>query len=161
MPPPPAPVQFAGKLLERGTRKPLKDVPIAIKVKGKVILELATDAEGYFRAKVPSPVFTVVGISSRHERLEVVIEAVAGEEREELYYLQELGGRFEEVVRGRPETVTCGSFHGKVMLVAGTQGMPSKLSKPPGVGVLRRAGRRAGHLTRFQPGRQSGFTRRT
>lgn len=125
LPPPPPPVQFTGRLLERGTRKPLKAVPIAIKIDDKVVLEASTDEKGYFRVEVPGAIFTVVGVSSQHERLQVLIEAVAGEEREELYYLQELGGRFEEVIRGRRlkrEVTRRVIPRDEVMMVAGTQG---------------------------------------
>jgi TonB family protein len=125
LPPPPPPVKFVGRILERGTRKPLKQVPIAIKVDDKVVLELSTDDKGFFRADVPNAVFVIVGISPQHERLEVLIEAVAGEEREELYYLQELGGRFEEVIRGRRlkrEVTRRVIPREEVMMVAGTQG---------------------------------------
>lgn len=150
LPPPPPPVKFVGRLLERGTRKPLKAVPIAIKVDDIVIIETTTDDSGYFRAEVPGAIFTVIGISAQHERLEVKIEAVAGEEREELYYLQELGGRFEEVIRGRRlkrEVTRRVIPREEIMMVAGTQGDAIKVVENlPGANRSPAAGPGAGQI---------------
>jgi len=123
-PPPPAPVRFTGRLLERGTRKPLANVAVAARTTAGV--EKATSgADGRFALAVPEPSFTLVAVPPGHDRLELRIEAKAGEERDETFYLERSGDGNETVVSASPvrrEITRQVIPASEVAKVAGTQG---------------------------------------
>jgi TonB family protein len=128
-PPPPAaaaaPVVLSGRLLERGTRRPLANVPVAARGPEGVVARATTGADGRFRLQVPLATFTVVAVPSGHERLAAPVEARPGEEREESFYLEASGGANETVVRERAvqREVTKQVIPAEdVAKVAGTQG---------------------------------------
>ena len=100
-PPPPPPVQFGGRLLERGSRKPLSGVEVVVQDPDsrQSLSTTATDDDGRFQLVVQAARFLVVAQPAGHERLEATVQASAGEEREEIFYLESAGGRFETVVR--------------------------------------------------------------
>jgi TonB family protein len=100
--PPPAPVRFGGRLLERGTRKPLEGVEVAAEVGGEVVAQAVTAADGGFALEVPAATFRLVALPSGHDRLAVDVTAQPGELREETFYLQAApgGGSYTAVVRG-------------------------------------------------------------
>jgi len=96
----PPPVKLTGRLLERGTRKPIPDVPVAAR-RGEETLATATSgSDGRFRLEVPAATFELVAAPVEHERLALQVEARPGEEREETYYLATTLGEFASVVRG-------------------------------------------------------------
>ena len=97
----PAPVRFGGRLLQRGTRLPLRDAAVSIRAGGEP-LRAITGPDGRFAVEVPAAAFTVVAAPTGHERLEVRIEARPGEEREETYYLERTGTGYETVVSAAP-----------------------------------------------------------
>jgi TonB family protein len=127
-PPPPAaaaPVILSGRLLERGTRRPLAGVPVAARGPEGVVARATTGADGRFRLEVPLATFTVVAVPSGHDRLEAPVEARPGEAREESFYLEASGGPNETVVRERAvqREVTKQVIPAEdVAKVAGTQG---------------------------------------
>jgi TonB family protein len=100
--PPPSPVRFGGRLLERGTRRPLEGVEVAAEVGGEVTAQAVTDAEGRFALEVPAAAFRVVALPTGHDRLAIDVTAKPGEVREETFYLQAApgGGAYTAVVRG-------------------------------------------------------------
>ncbi len=122
--PPPAPVRLAGRLLERGTRKPLANVAVAART-GAEPLKATTGPDGRFLLEVPEPTFTLVAVPPGHDRLELRIEARPGEEREETFYLERSGGGNETVVSASPvrrEITRQVIPASEVAKVAGTQG---------------------------------------
>ncbi|MEC9466391.1 MAG: TonB family protein, partial [Myxococcota bacterium] len=149
-PPPTPPVKLTGTLLERGTRKPLVGVAVAIRVEGEVIVETVTDERGVFEIESPSATFDVIAVPSNHEKLSLTIEAEPGEERAETYFLLEAGGRFQTVVRGRKlkrEVTKRVISREQVLLVAGTQGDAIKVVENlPGANRAASAGPGAGDI---------------
>jgi TonB family protein len=99
-PPRPPAVTLAGTLLERGTRRPLADVPVAARRGDETVASATTDAEGRFLLRVPAASFELVAAPSDHQRLAVPVDAKPGEEREETFYLEPTAGEFATVVRG-------------------------------------------------------------
>ncbi len=100
-PPRPAPVRFSGRLLERGTRRPLPDAAVQVRA-GGAPLRATTGPDGRFAVEVPDAAFTVVAAPAGHERLEVKVVAAPGEERAETYYLERTGTGYETVIRAEP-----------------------------------------------------------
>lgn len=98
---PPAPVRFAGRLLERGTRRPIPDAAVQVRT-ADAPLRVTTGPDGRFEVEVPEATFTVVAAPAGHERLEVRVEASPGEERDETFYLERTGTGFETVIRAEP-----------------------------------------------------------
>lgn len=99
--PPAPPVRFSGRLLERGTRRPIAGAAVSIRAGGEPV-RVTSGADGTFSAEVPSATFTVVAAPPGHERLEAKVEARPGEERAETFYLERTGTGFETVVRAAP-----------------------------------------------------------
>ncbi|HEY6099381.1 MAG TPA: TonB-dependent receptor [Anaeromyxobacter sp.] len=97
----PAPVRFAGRLLERGTRRPLAGAPVSIRGTGDPI-RATTGPDGRFEAEVPDATFTVIAAPAGHQRLEATVAARPGEQREETFYLERVGTGSETVVRAAP-----------------------------------------------------------
>jgi TonB family protein len=123
-PPPPAPVRFTGRLLERGTRRPLANVAVAARTDGAP-QKATSGADGRFTLTVPEPVFTLVAVPPGHDRLELRVEARPGEERDETFYLERSGDGNETVVSASPvrrEITRQVIPASEVAKVAGTQG---------------------------------------
>src|SRR5512138_2068027 len=101
-PPPPRPVVLSGRLLERGTRKPLADAAVAARSEDGTTTYArgATDADGRFELEVPASAFVLVGAAAGHERLEARVDAKPGEEREETIYLESIVDSNVSIVRG-------------------------------------------------------------
>ena len=126
-PPPPRPVRISGRLLERGTRKPLANAAVAARSEdgATTYARGATDAEGRFALEVPATGFLLVGAAAGHERLEARVDARPGEEREETFYVESTVGSNVSVVRGervRREITKQVIPADEVATVAGTQG---------------------------------------
>lgn len=122
--PPPAPVRFSGRLLERGTRKPLAGVSVAART-GAEPRRTTTGADGRFSLEVPEPAFTLVAVPPGHDRLELRVDARPGEERDETFYLERSGDGNETVVSASPirrEITRQVIPADEVAKVAGTQG---------------------------------------
>jgi TonB family protein len=120
----PAPVRLAGRLLERGTRKPLASVAVAARTAAGS-LKATTGPDGRFLLVVPEPEFTLVAVPPGHDRLELRVEAKAGEERDETFYLERSGDGNETVVSASPirrEITRQVIPASDVAKVAGTQG---------------------------------------
>jgi len=101
-PPAPAPVMLIGRLLERGTRVPLADVPVVARVGDRALARATTDAQGRFTVEVTDAEFALVAVPAGHQRLDVVVKARAGERREEAFYLESTGNPNETVVSATP-----------------------------------------------------------
>ena len=123
-PPPPAPVRFNGRLLERGTRRPLANVAVAARTGGEP-QKATSGPDGRFALTVPESTFTLVAVPPGHDRLELRVEAKAGEERDETFYLERSGDGNETVVSASPlrrEITRQVIPASEVAKVAGTQG---------------------------------------
>ena len=104
-PPRPAPVRLVGRLLERGTRKPLADAPVAIRPGGEPAvapIKLRTGPDGRFSAEIPATSFTVTAAPAGHERMDLAVTAAPGEERDESFYLERSGDGQETIIRAEP-----------------------------------------------------------
>jgi len=101
-PAPPAPVKLSGRLLERGTRVPLADVPVVARAGDRVLSQATTGPDGRFSLEVPEAEFALLAAPPGHERLEAPVRARPGEEREETFYLEAAGTGNETVVRATP-----------------------------------------------------------
>ncbi|HET8541982.1 MAG TPA: TonB family protein, partial [Anaeromyxobacter sp.] len=126
-PAPPRPVKLSGRLLERGTRKPLANAAVAARSEdgATTYARGTTDADGRFALEVPAAAFVLVGAAAGHERLEARVEAKPGEEREETIYLESTVGSNVSIVRGervRREITKQVIPADEVAAVAGTQG---------------------------------------
>lgn len=123
-PPPPPPVVLSGRLLERGTRRPVPGVPIAARDETGLLARGESEADGRFELTVPATRFTLVAASPGHERLEALVEASPGERREEVFHLRATGA-YEAVVRAPPlqgEVSRQVLTSAEVAKVPGTQG---------------------------------------
>ena len=164
-PPAPAPVRLEGRLLERGTRRPLAAVPVAARAGEETLARATTDAEGRFALTVEATAFSVVAVPPGHDRLDLPIEAAPGELREEVYYLESAGTGSETVVRstavGREVTKRVLPA-AEVEKVAGTQGdalkavlnMPGAARTPFGAGALILRGSSPGDSRVFLEGQE-------
>lgn len=103
-PPPPAPeappVRFSGRLVERGTRRPLAGVAVEARGGDRSLASATTDASGRFALEVPAAAFTLLAVPPAHERLEAKVDARPGEERDEIFYLTARPSEYGTVVRG-------------------------------------------------------------
>lgn len=125
--PRPQPVRFGGRLLERGTRRPLEGVDVAAEVDGQLLARTTTGSDGHFALEVPAATFDLVAVPAGHDRLRARVEAKPGEAREETFYLQAGpgGGGYTAVVRGdrvRREVTKQVLSAGEVGQIAGSQG---------------------------------------
>lgn len=147
-PPPPQPASYVGRLVERGTRNPLGDVPVAARLPRlseeeheeheedapeselppaafETVAETVTDADGRFElALMPGRVW-LVALPPAHERLEIALDLEPGERLEESFFLQRTGEAFEVVVRAarvRREVTRQVISRDVVTQVPGTQG---------------------------------------
>lgn len=142
--PPPAaaaPVlNFAGVVLERGTRRPIAGASIYVEAGGDGgVLETTSDDQGRFElAGVPPGRHRVVVTSSEHARYSVDEEFQEGARTEVTYFVRRASyGRFETVVRGqreRKEVTQISLRQEEIRLVPGTQGDALKVVQNlPGV----------------------------
>ena len=114
---PPPPARLTGYLLERGSRLPLPNVPVAVLAAGAgaggagaagadgvapagatVVARTATDGSGRFQVEVPPGEFRLQATPPDHQPLDLMVRAGAGEVREENYLLETVGGPNETVV---------------------------------------------------------------
>ena len=162
--PPPAPVRFSGRLLERGTRKPLAGVAVAARTSTEPVRS-TTGADGRFSLEVPEPAFTLVAVPPGHDRLELRVEAQPGEERDETFYLEQSGDGNETVVSASPirrEITRQVIPADEVAKVAGTQGdtlkavlnLPGVARTPFGSGQLILRGSAPGDSRVFVEGQE-------
>jgi TonB family protein len=124
-PPGPAPVRLAGRLLERGTRRPLGGVTVAARSGDETLARETTGPDGRFLLTVPATGFRLVALPTGHERLDALVEAKPGEERDETFYLESTGTGSETVVRASPvrrEITRQVIPAAEIAKVAGTQG---------------------------------------
>jgi TonB family protein len=149
---PPAPqeeqVNFAGLLLERGTRKPLAGATVVVDAGGQV-REALSGEDGRFELKgVPAGTWPVVVTGSEYSRYEVR-ETFSEDQRTEVtYYVRRKQyGANETVVRGRAERKEVAQVslrQEEVRLIPGTQGdalkvvqnLPGVARSPFGAGLL-------------------------
>ncbi len=96
--PPPAPVKLTGFLLERGSRLPIPGVPVVARVGDEVVARATTDGSGRFQFEVPGVEFRISAAPPGHQELDLLVQAQAGEVREENYLLESVGGANETVV---------------------------------------------------------------
>ncbi|HEX7624410.1 MAG TPA: TonB-dependent receptor, partial [Anaeromyxobacteraceae bacterium] len=120
-------VRFGGRLIERGTRRPLEGVDVAAEVDGQLLARTTTGSDGHFALEVPAATFDLVAVPAGHDRLRARVEAKPGEAREETFYLQAGpgGGGYTAVVRGdrvRREVTKQVLSAGEVGQIAGSQG---------------------------------------
>ena len=127
-PPPPAaprPVKLSGRLLERGTRRPLGGATVTAERDGEILASSTADAGGRFTLSAPGPEFTVRAAVPDHDRLEAPVSARPGEELDETYYLLPLPSGTSAIVRGervRREVTRRVIPAEEVAQVAGSQG---------------------------------------
>jgi TonB family protein len=132
------PVRFSGRLVERGTRRPLADVEVAARAGGEPLASAVTDDSGRFSLSVPARRFEVVAVPPRHARVRATVEARPGERREETFLVESrTSSGFETVVRAsslRREVTRRVIPREEVARVAGTQGDTLKVvQNMPGV----------------------------
>src|SRR5437867_1846849 len=77
-PAPPPPVRFSGRLLERGTRRPLAGASVAARAGDQTLASATTDAGGGFALEVPATSFQMVAVAPEHEKLEAAVQARPG-----------------------------------------------------------------------------------
>jgi TonB family protein len=136
--PRPRPVLFSGRLVERGTRRPLAGVDVAARAGGRELASAITDERGRFTLSVPARRFAVVAVPPRHDRVSARVEARPGEQREETFLVESRSSSgFETVVRARTlrrEVTRRVIPREEVARVAGTQGDTLKVvQNMPGV----------------------------
>ncbi|MBR57691.1 MAG: hypothetical protein CMH54_06485 [Myxococcales bacterium] len=85
--PPLPPARLRGILLERGTRKPLADLPVVVRSGPDDRVSTVTDAKGRFEVEIKAGALKVISIPPDHQRLDVEVKMWPGEEVEEIYYL--------------------------------------------------------------------------
>jgi TonB family protein len=166
-PPPerPPPVRIAGRLLERGTRRPLAAVPVAARAGEETLARATTAVDGRFALEVPAASFFLVAVPPGHDRLDLPVEAVPGESREETYYLESTGTGSETVVRSTSverEVTKRVLPADEIEKVAGTQGdalkavlnLPGAARAPFGAGALILRGSSPGDSRVFLEGQE-------
>jgi len=99
--PPPPPVELSGVLLQRGTRRPLADVPVIALLDGEVLTRSITDTDGRFSLTVATSKFKLIAKPAGHDALDAEINAKPGEKREEIFYLESLGDAFTTVIKAK------------------------------------------------------------
>ncbi len=85
--PPLPPCRLRGILRERGTRKPLADLPVVVRSGPDDRVSTVTDAKGRFEVEIKAGTLKVISIPPDHQRLDVEVQIWPGEEVEEVYYL--------------------------------------------------------------------------
>ena len=124
-PPPLPPVVLIGKLIERGTRRPIVNARVEARIEGVMAASATTDDTGRFQLEVGKPKFALIALPTGHQKLDVVIDAKPGERREVNWYLEANPGEFETLVRAsaaRTEVVQRTIARKDIETSAGTQG---------------------------------------
>jgi TonB family protein len=139
-----APVAIDGRLLERGTRRPVRGASVG--VQGGVSTE--TDASGRFALRgLAAGRWRIRAVSPDHERFETEEEVRAGERTEVTYYLRRRTTSYEAVVQGerdRKEVAKKSLSLEEIKRVPGTSGdavavvqmLPGVARAPYGLGLL-------------------------
>jgi len=135
--PEPAPVvptvALTGRLLERGTRRPLAAATVVATRGDAVLAESLTDEQGRFTLDVPTSTFTLSAQPFAHESLDVEISAV----EDRTYYLAPVSSAYAVNVRGqrgRRSVAERSVSRDIIRQVAGTQGDTLKVVQNlPGV----------------------------
>ena len=131
-----APVNFSGRVLERGTRKPLVGADVALPDLG---LTATADADGRFSFRgVPAGQHALVVVRANYERFQTTETVVEGQETRATYYVQRrFFSPYETVVRSereRKEVTRTTIQAAEVQRVPGTQGDTLKVVQNlPGV----------------------------
>jgi hypothetical protein len=118
-------VKLSGRLLERGTRRPLAGVDVAAQVGQEQLARATTGPDGRFALEVREPVFILIAAVPDHQRLEAWVNAKPGEERDETFYVEAVPSPNAVVVRGervRREITRQVIPAEEVAQVAGSQG---------------------------------------
>ena len=100
IPPEILPVNLEGSLLEKGTRRPLPEIPVfLIGPDGTPLAQTETDGEGRysFRGAPVGPV-TVASVYAGYERVERPVEIIAGEVTDLKLWIRNLSYRDDELV---------------------------------------------------------------
>lgn len=166
-PPPPAPqpVRFTGKLLARGTRTPITDVPVVARAGERVLGRAVSDDAGGFTFELAEPEFTLTAVPVGYQKLEVQVKARPGETREENFLLESLGGPNETVVSAaaiQREVMKDVLTAEEVFTVPGSAGdtlkavlnLPGAARPPFGAGLLVLRGSAPGDSKVFLEGQQ-------
>lgn len=136
-PPPPPPAVLIGKLIERGTRRPIASARVEARVDGILAAAATTDDAGRFQLEVAKPPFKLIALPTGHQKLDVVVDAKPGERREVNWYLEANPGDFETLVKAAPartEVVQRTVSRKDIETSAGTQGDALKaIQNLPGV----------------------------
>ncbi|MEL6345005.1 MAG: TonB family protein [Myxococcota bacterium] len=99
-PPPPAPVNLEGQVVEMGTRRPLPDIGVQLRgSSGALLDETTTDAEGRYEFR-GAPIGEVVlrGVYPGYRDVEEPVEVTAGEITAVQLWIRNLSYRDDEVV---------------------------------------------------------------
>jgi TonB family protein len=162
-PPPPGIVNFEGKLLERGTRDPLKNAGIQLTHEGKTY-DAEPDIEGHFLFKdLPPGKYTVVVLAADSDRFETTEEVFADKSTSVKYYVRHHVSEYELTVRAPREEkeVTRRTLTAEeIQKIPGTQGdairvvqsLPGVARTPLGLGPLIVRGGRAGDTRTYVDG---------
>lgn len=137
-------VNFAGRVLERGTRDPVGGAQVMVQG-----LEAVTADDGRFELPdVPEGLSPVVVMSSAHHRYEVTETFSAGKRTEVTYFVRKkVHGGYETVVkapRERKEVAQVSLSREEIRLIPGTAGdafrvvqnLPGVARAPFGIGLL-------------------------
>ena len=130
---------LVGRVREKGTRLPLRGVALAIRERG---VEVQSDDKGYFKfPDLPAGKYKVEANSLEHNKDEVEVEVVAGQQTRVTFYLDpNTSNEYETVVRGkrRQTAVTRVTLRQKELTtVPGTFGDPVRVVENlPGVNRL-------------------------
>ncbi len=141
-------VNFAGRLVERGTRKLIHGASVAV-IASDGPHETTSDPQGHFELEgVPPGKVTVVVTSPEHARYEVSEEVHEGQRTEVVYYVRRAQySPYETVVRAqreRKEVAQVSLKQEEIRLIPGTQGdalkvvqnLPGVARAPFGLGLL-------------------------
>jgi TonB family protein len=131
------PFVLNGKLLERGTRTPIKNTNLLAKKNELTLATSQTNEKGSFSLSVREDNFTLFALPIGYEQMKVEIKGQAGETREEIFYLETAKKGFETTIRSeRVKSEVTKRVIGKdtVEIIAGTQGDTLKVVQNlPGV----------------------------
>lgn len=119
-------VNFAGRILERGTRDPLSNTQILVGPPEAPLEAMSGDDGRFELANVPLGETRVVVLSPGHAKFETQETFVAGKRTEVTYYIRkEVYGGFETVVRApkeRKEVAQVTLKQEEIRLIPGTNG---------------------------------------
>jgi TonB family protein len=134
--PPELPVNFSGRALERGTRRPLNGAEVALP---ELQLTTSTDEEGRFSFRgIPMGTHEVLVVLSGYDRFRTRETIAEGQQTQATYYVQKrIFSQYETVVRSereRKEVTRTTLQVAEIQKVPGTQGDTLKVVQNlPGV----------------------------